>query len=170
MTKILIQTLVILACIAGLWLSISTSLKTNQDASGDVSSKLKQQIDAYHQGQTLLLAHVDTTQGYVITAIAQNSTIAEQNQKLLASIDDLTKRVLALDEENAEMAKQNADLLREIKMVNDNQTKILTAHTQTLEEAKTAAKKTQIDTSRALRAITKPTPKPWYQGLFAPKK
>ena len=174
MTKTLIQTMVLAGLMGGFWVSLSSKLDINSKASGDISSKLKDQVEDYREeatkAQKALLDHVDTTQGYVITVISQNSAIAEQNQKLLSSIDTLTQKVLTLTEQNTEMAKQNADLLKNIKAVNDNQTAILTAHTQTLQEAKTAAKKAQIDTSRALRAITKPTPKPWYQGIFSTPK
>lgn len=178
MTKTLVQTIVIVVCMSAFWLSLSTKLDTNSRASGDVSSKLKDQVEAYRKeattGQTTLLTHVDTTQEYLITAIMQNSTLAEQNQKLLASIDSLTKQVLALTEQNTEMAQQNVNLLKQIKVVNDMQTQILTQHTEALQEAKIAAKQSsiaaksaQIDTKRALRAIVKPTPKPWYSRLFS---
>jgi hypothetical protein len=151
---------ILLLSSAFFYLSLRTALHTNQDASATLVKSL--------DDSRIAAATSDKLQN------DQNITrILSLLDRQLDSIKDLTKQNQDLGEQNKKLQETAVALAQQVKSLQEGENQILAQHTNALQEQKVRTKKAQdaaetaaVDTRRALRAIVKPTPKPWHWGPF----
>lgn len=164
MKNVLGQTLVILLAGAGAYLSVSSKLDSNQNAS------------------TTLVKTID--QARIAQAAADKEAADKKAQEDKGAADEQTRRILSLLDRQLENMKGVLDSIqqvstqnqklneqvlaqgKELKMIEEGQSKILNEHTGALEEAKSKAQRAvvvaeenQATTQRAIRLLHPPKPK-----------
>jgi Asp-tRNA(Asn)/Glu-tRNA(Gln) amidotransferase B subunit len=150
------QSAAIFAAVVASWLSLSTLVRLNQEASINLITS----IDLTRAAQT----------------DAYKTTQAESITRILSLLDRQQDSIKQLAEQNLALSEQNKTLLQDVNQV-------LNQHTKSLEEVKTGSKKAsanaqeavtvarhdQARTQRAIKEITKPKPS-WWQQLTQPPK
>jgi hypothetical protein len=173
MTKTVTAISIVLLAIGCSYLSISTKIQSNQDASISLAKSLDQ-------------ARIDQVAKDKIAsdqrAAQDKASSDETTTRILSLLDrqlDQMKGVLEtiqkLGDQNHDLAKQNLDLGNQLKTVQDTQSKILNEHSETLKkasnkvsEAVVVAKENQVTTQKEIRKLRpKPVPgQPLFHGWF----
>lgn len=171
-----IDVIITMLCAAGLWVSLSTKLDTNTDA----SQKLAKNIDQKAQEQTgAIVSTVDSNQEALARGLRQNASTLEQIKSLAGQLKDLADQNKTLGEQVKDIGEQAKSLGEQNKALGEQNKKLLEEHTLEMQAIQAQSHRAVRSSSHAeqtatsARAISRAAQRevtevkrPWYQKIF----